>query len=184
MKKFFWVLLCLMFTSSVFALEPKPIDAVRNATHHNNLGLECLAEGYYEAAVAEFQLAIDLNPTSKASAVYYNNLGEAYMNLQMFAEAQVCFENSIKLSPLPFSYYKNLVRAYKYQGILTQKINEFTPLESRNSLNMIILGLCYIERGDLRRGIIKLDEFCMQEPDLITTSGVKRYLKAITEQDF
>jgi len=40
-----------------------------------------------------------------------------------------------------------------------------------------MLGLLYIESGDLKRGIIILDEFTMSEPDLLITHAVKQYVK-------
>ena len=40
-----------------------------------------------------------------------------------------------------------------------------------------MLGLLYIESGNLKRGIIILDEFTMSEPDLLITPAVKQYIK-------
>ncbi len=40
-----------------------------------------------------------------------------------------------------------------------------------------MLGLLYIENGDLKRGVIILDEFTMKEPDLLITPAVKQYVK-------
>lgn len=157
------------------------IDAGKNATSHNNLGLLKLEEGYYDMAIAEFQLAIELAPESKACATYYNNLGTTYMKVGLYKEAQIAFENSIKISPLTFLYYQNVVQSYKMQGLLDEKIEQYKKLEDSNSLYMIMLGLCYIEKGEIKRGIIKLDEFCMREPYLLTTNGVKQYLKKITK---
>ena len=45
-----------------------------------------------------------------------------------------------------------------------------------------MLGLLYIEWGDLRRGVIVLDEFTMSEPDLIITRGIKPYIKQVVKQ--
>ena len=70
------------------------------------------------------------------------------------------------------------------QGILKSKIKQYQEVEEKSSLYKLMLGLCYIESGDLKRGIIKLDEFVMQEPYLITSSGVKKYLKEITQDNY
>ena len=48
---------------------------------------------------------------------------------------------------------------------------------NENPLNKIMLGLLYIESGDLKRGVIILDEFTMTEPDLLITPAVKQYIK-------
>ena len=182
-KKFAILIFILAFTPlTCLAKTGFPIDVSKNAAGHNNLGLMRLEDGYYDMAIAEFQLAIELNPNSKACATYYNNLGTTYLKVGRNEDAQIAFENAIKISPLTFSYYQNVVQSYKMQGILNSKIKQYQTMEDKNSLYKVILGLCYIENGDLRRGIIKLDEFCMQEPYLITTSGVKKYLKELTEQ--
>src|SRR5574344_1522340 len=68
------------------------IDATKNASHHNNLGLELLEEDQYYAAIEEFNIAINLNPNTQATAVYYNNLGETYFKLGLLGPAQSCFE--------------------------------------------------------------------------------------------
>ncbi|MBR1753821.1 tetratricopeptide repeat protein [bacterium] len=183
MKKLIALALILLATSSVYAAKPYfSLDVAKNAATHNNLGLIRLEDGYYDMAIAEFQLAIDLNPTSKACATYYNNLGTTYMKIGSYKQAQTAFESAIKISPLVFLYYQNVVQSYKMQGLLGAKIKQYQQIESTNSLYMVMLGLCYIESGDIKRGIIKLDEFCLQEPYLITTSGVKKYLKEITEE--
>lgn len=157
------------------------LDVSKNAARHNNLGLIRLEDGYYDMAISEFQLAIDLCPNSKATAIYYNNMGDAYMKMGHYGLAQNAYENAIKISPLTFLYYQNVVKCYKSQGVLKTKIAQYQSLESSNALYMVMLGLCYIENGEMKRGIIKLDEFCMQEPYLLTTFAVKNYLKELTE---
>lgn len=182
-KKIIVLLFCISIPACVFAAKPYfSLDVAKNATSHNNLGLLRMEDGYYDLAIGEFQLAIDLNPSSKSTATYYNNLGTAYMKLGAYKEAQEAFDNAIKISPLTFLYYQNIVQTYKKLGILDSKIIQYQKLEDENSLYMVMLGLCYIEKGDIKRGIIKLDEFCMKEPYLITTTGVKKYLKELTEK--
>ena len=185
MKKFFLTIIFSLIGSCVFALQPYfSIDVAKNAAMHNNIGLERLQDGYYDMALAEFLLAIELNPKSKACAVYYNNIGETYMKLGMYANAQVAYENAIKIMPLTFLYYQNVVKSYKMQGLLKTKIQQYKVMEDRNSLYKVMLGLCYVENGDLRQGIIKLDEFVMQEPYLVITSGVKKYLKELIDKNY
>lgn len=159
------------------------IDAEKNAIIHNNLGLKAVCEQNYYEAVQEFSLAILLNPKTQATAVYYNNLGEIYLKLGNFREAQGCFEKSIKQYNLNFLYYQNLVKSFKAQMIINSKIKAYEYMGDKNPLNMIILGLLYVEKGDVRRGIIKLDEFCMKEPDLLITGAVRNYIKEIIPED-
>lgn len=182
MKKLLIIFLFILITPVIFAKDYFSLDVAKNAANHNNLGLIKFEEGYYDMAVSEFQLAIDLSPNSKATAIYYNNMGDAYMKMGHYALAQNAYENAIKISPLTFLYYQNTVQSYKKQGTLKSKIIQYQNLESTNSLYMVMLGLCYIENGDTKRGIIKLDEFCMKEPYLLTTFAVKNYLKKLTDK--
>lgn len=156
------------------------IDAEKNSSMHNNLGLMHMSENNYYAAIQEYKIAISLNSKSQASAVYYNNLGEVYMKIANYSYAQDCFENAIRIYPLNFVYYQNLVKSFKYQKTINYQIKNYS-LKSNNPLNLIVLGLSYIEKGDVKRGIIKLDEFCMKEPKLIITSGVKEYLDELAK---
>lgn len=155
------------------------IDASKNAVEYNNLGLKYSSEGNYFSAIENFKTAIELSPKTQASAVYYNNLGETYMAIGCYTEAQHSFENAVNKYNLNFLYYQNLVKSYKARGIIASKIKYYQSKEENNSLEMIILGLLYVSSGDIRRGIIKLDEFCMKEPNLIITAAVKNYIQII-----
>ena len=182
MKKYFVVLLILIstiFLSGYKRPDKFHIDAVTNASRHNVLGTEYVRERCYYAAIQEFKIAISLNPDSQASSVYYNNLGEVYMKLGFPVEAQDCFERAIKLYGLNFEYYKNLADCYKSLRIDKKKLIEYKKA-SGNPLNKIMLGLLYINTGNKRAGIIELDSFCMSEPDLIITGGVRAYLRDLT----
>lgn len=159
------------------------INAEKNAVLHNNLGLNAVSDENYYEAIQEFSLAILLQPKTQATAVYYNNLGETYMKIGSFREAQGCFEKAIKQYNLNFLYYQNLVKSFKSQNIVASKISLYESLEYKNSLNMVMLGLLYVECGDIRRGIIKLDEFCMKEPNLLITEAVRSYLKEIVPKN-
>lgn len=181
-KSVILVLTLFLTTLTTFAYQ-KPdvyvIDAERNAVSHNNLGLEAMEDENYFEAVQEFSLAILLNPKTQATSTYYNNLGEAYMKLGCYKDAQGCFEKAIKQYSLNFLFYENLVKSFKAQKILKQKTAEYQQKSQKSSLSMIILGLIYVANGDVRRGIIKLDEFCMKEPSLLITPAVRGYIDSV-----
>lgn len=179
----FILLLIILITSGYTKPDVYKIDAEKNAIMHNNLGLEAVSEQNYYEAIQEFSMAILLNPKTQATAVYYNNLGETYMKLRYFRDAQGCFEKSIKQYNLNFLYYQNLVKSLKAQKVINSKIKTYECLNDKNPLNMILLGLMYVENGDIRRGIIKLDEFCMKEPDLLITGAVRNYINGIIPTD-
>ena len=173
------LLVTTIFTSGYVKPDVYKIDAEKNAIIHNNLGLRDVSDAYYIRAIQEFTLAIALNPKTQATAVYYNNLGETYMKIGYYKQAQRCFENSITQYNLNFAYYQNLVRSFQAQKIVPSQIKYFAPRAEKNSLDMVTLGLLYVASGDVRRGIIKLDEFCMKEPDLLITEAVRYYMSEI-----
>lgn len=189
MKKYFIIFL-LLFTSVLTSGYSKPvmtvsgsyeIDAAKNAVLHNAIGLRYLEERCYYAAVQEFKISISLNPNSQSTAVAYNNLGRTYMYLGFAEQAMDCFERALKLYGLNFEYYKNLANCYTALKMDKQKIEEYRKAD-KNPLNKIMLGLLYVNSGDIRAGIITLDSFCMSEPDLIITSGVRAYIRELTEK--
>lgn len=184
MKRF---IIFLLFTSILTCGFTKPtvsgsyqIDASKNSVFHNSVGLRYLEEHCYYAAVQEFKIAISLNPNSQSAAVSYNNLGRAYMELGFAQQAQDCFERAIKLYGLNFEYYKNLANCYVALGKGKQKIKEYR--DESNPLNKVMLGLLYVMTGDKRAGMITLDSFCLAEPKLIITDGVREYLKALSQE--
>lgn len=181
------LLVLLIFTSIITSGFAKPtvsgsyqIDATKNAVYHNALGLRYLEEHCYYGAVQEFKISISLNPNSQCSAVAYNNLGRAYMALGFVEQAQDCFERAIKLYGLNFEYYKNLADCYNQLKKTKSKIVEYK--DNSNPLNKVMLGLLYIYSGDKRAGMIVLDSFCMSEPDLIITGGVREFLRELSEE--
>ncbi|HNW26540.1 MAG TPA: tetratricopeptide repeat protein [Candidatus Gastranaerophilaceae bacterium] len=183
MKKSF-LIFSLLLISLIFSGAQRSdiyvIDAQKNASMHNNLGAAYMSEQNYFAAIQEYKIAISLNPNSQASAVYYNNLGEAYMMINQSKWAQDCFQRAIKIYPLNFVYYQNLVKCFQAQKCLDYQLKTYLN-KPKTSFNTLMIGLIYIEKGQKKQGIIKLDEFCSREPKLIITSAVKDYLNQITQ---
>ena len=178
MKRFLIIitLISLTFITSAYK---KPdvyaIDAEKNAYIHNNLGLMYVNEKCYYAAIEEYKIAISLNPNTQATAVYYNNLGEVYLIIGYPEYALSCFQHAIKQFSLNFKYYKNLAKTYKTLGTIDTEINKYS--NNTNPLNKVMLGVLYAEKGDIKRAITILDEFCMTEPDLMITPSIKNYIK-------
>ncbi len=170
--------ICLLFASCVFADEL--IDAQKNAYRHNNKGLIYLEEKYYFGAIKEFQIAIDLNPNSQASAVYYVNLGKTYEKIGYDNLAKPCFEKAVSLNILCFDYYLNMVENYKKLGIAEKMLEKYKNDDS-SALNTVAAGLLYIQTGQVTTGITMLDDFCDKEPNLLITKGIKAYIQTITE---
>ena len=154
------------------------IRAEKDAFYHNNVGLNYLKDRIYYAAIQEFKIAISLSPSTQASAIFYNNLGETYIFIGYPDLARDCFENAVKLYGLNLQYHINLVKCYNLLGITQTKIKELQS--SEDALSRIQLGLFYIQTGNTKKGINTLDEFSMEEPDLLITPAVRQYLKEVT----
>lgn len=177
------LLFCIgIFCSAYSKPDVNDIDAEKNAYLHNNYGLVYIEQGNYYAAVQEFKIAIDLNPNTQATAIYYNNLGEVYLKLGFGKYAAQCFETAKTLYPLNVQYYVNLAKAYKTLDVLQNMINKIS--KSKNVLDKILLGFMYIEAGNKSLGMAVLDDFCLTEPDLIITLGVKYYMKEIRNDTY
>lgn len=179
----FFKALILIFASLFVTAYSKPnttvIDAQNNAYVHNNHGIVYMEMGNYYAAVLEYKMAIQLNPNTQATAVYYNNLAKCYLKLDFYRYAAQCEESAIKLYPLNVEYYVNLAKAYKGMGVTNSKIAQYS--KSKNILDKVLVGFLYAENKNYKKALIVLDDFCMAEPDLLITPGVKYNMKLIRE---
>ena len=175
-------LLFIMFFSSAYKKPHKyVIEAEKDAYYHNNLGINYLKDRIYYAAIQEFKIAISLSPSTQASAIFYNNLGETYTFIGYPDLATACFEDAVKLYGLNLKYYINLCKNYIDRGITQAKIKELS--NSKNIYDRIKLGILYVEMKEHQKGINILDEICIQEPDLLITPALKSYIKQIIENN-
>lgn len=154
--------------------------AEKDAYYHNNVGINYLKDRIYYAAIQEFKIAISLSPSTQASAIFYNNLGETYNFIGYPEQAVGCFEEAINLYGLNFQYYVNLIDCYIKLGISNSKIMEYQ--NSTDIYSRIKLGLLYIKNEEYRKGINVLDEICMEEPDLLITPAIRQYIKDTVQQ--
>ena len=156
------------------------INAEKDAYFHNNVGLNYLRDRIYYAAIQEFKIAIQLSPNTQATAVFQENLGETYMFIGYPDMARICFEDALKLYGLNFKYYLNLADCYVRLNIVQSKISEYKV--SDYIYDKIMLGLLYIKSGEVRRGVIILDDVCMTEPDLLITPAIRQYINQISKE--
>ena len=183
-----FILFCI--TPSVRADLLQPIDAEANAQTRNNRGVMYMREKDYFAAIKEFKIAIGVNPNHQTSAVYYNNLGRAYLELAKIQKehnlptknanfasyAQESFESAIKQDCLQLSFYKNLVLSFELQGTLNSKRKQYSS-DTTNPFNLIIVALIDERLGNKRNMQIALDDFIASYPKLLITVSLKDYLK-------
>ena len=177
-------LLFLMFVMVFCSAYKKPdkyvIRAEKDAYYHNNVGLNYLKDRIYYASIQEFKIAISLSPSTQASSIFYDNLGKTYNFIGYPDLALPCFEDAIKLYGLNLKYYFDLAETYKLLNLVEAKIKTFSA--SDDVYDRIKLGILYIENNELRKGVNILDEFCIQEPDLIITPAIRQYLKEVTSK--
>lgn len=174
------LLMTMVFCSAYKKPHKYVIEPEKDAFFHNNVGLNYLKDRIYYAAIQEFKIAISLSPSTQASAIFYNNLGETYNFIGYPDLARGCFEDAIKLYGLNLKYHMNLVKSYVSIGITKTKIQEFE--QSKDVYDRIKLGLLYIETGEYRKGVNVLDEICYDEPDLLITPALRQYIKQIIDE--
>jgi len=181
MKKYLSGLIIFLFFVSTkgFAFE---IDAAKNASIHNNRGVDYLLEANYSSAIKEFEIAIQLNPNTQASSVYYNNLGKVYMKLGHAHLAEKSFKEALKRNNMNFEYYHNIVLSFKSQNKLQSELKRYMLDKKPNA--PVFVGLILIESGKLEAGINMLDEYCFDHPDMILTKGVKTYIQSVAPKQF
>lgn len=174
------IALCLFLAPAAHAkMDVMKIDAQKNAVDHNNRGVIYMQDRYYAPAIKEFQMAVLLDPDTQASSVYYANLANCYMKIGYPALAQDTLQRAIKLNPMNLTNYQDLAVAFKRQNILDQKLRFYQKEVKKNPLNQIMIGLILIEQGKQDAGIAKLQEFVYTEPDLIISTGVKKYIEEL-----
>ena len=157
------------------------IDASRNASIHNNLGVNYMKEHYYFGAIKEFEIAIQINPNTQASATYYNNLGKVYLKTGYYDLSEKSFKEALSRNTTNFEFYQNLVESYKQQNKLQSELKK--AMADNKNISRIIAGLILIQTGKIEAGISTLDEFCFDEPDMIITKGIKNYIRTVADKE-
>ena len=177
-KKIVLLLIFLVLPLAAQAkMEVYNIDAQKNAVDHNNRGVIYMQDRYYAAAIKEFQMAVLLDPTTQASAIYYSNLANCYMKIGYPALAQDTLQRALKLFPMNYTYYQDLAVVYKRMKILPQKLRYYEKDSAKNPLSQVMVGMILMEQGKTDAALAKLQEFVYTEPDLIITNGVKKYIE-------
>ncbi len=194
-KRILIVFFIVFLNLSYLSAKTYPIDAEKNAQKRNNSGILYLKDRDYFAAIAEFKIAIAINPNHQTSAIYYNNLGTAYLGLAKIQKehnlpkdgadfahfAQISFESAIKQDCMQLSFYKNLVTSFELQNILKSKRSEYIQ-NNENPLNTIVVALIDERLGNIENMKIALDDFIVAHPNLIIVTSLKDYLRMKEEK--
>ena len=179
MTKWQFTALFIVFSQIWFANSFEVLRESISAVIYMN-ALIYLQDKYYFGAIKEFQMAISLNPKSQAAAVYYTNLATTYELIGYPNLALPCFEKALNLNALSFNPYLRLAESYEKNNIAEKKLEEL-QLNKKSPLDEVMIGLLYIQIGQVTTGITVLDEFANKEPNLMLSIGVKNYIKELTK---
>ena len=161
-------------------VNPSIIQPEKAAALYNNKGINYMKDGYHLSAITSFKIALGLNPNSAASSAIYSNLGKAYLKTGEPQMAQECFEAAILFSPMSLPYYKDLVKAYKAQDLLANKLAT-SSYNVEAYMKPLVTAFVHIELGNIREGKQILIDFANKEPSLIISKAIKDYLKMYPE---
>jgi tetratricopeptide (TPR) repeat protein len=83
------------------------------ADYHNDLGLCHYRIGEKEKALAEYDLALEIDPTHSTA---WNNRGVYYFQKESYGEAEECFRTSVNINPDWEDSWFNLRDTYEMLG--------------------------------------------------------------------
>ena len=165
------------------------------AEEHYDAGVAFFEQGRFDKAIAEFNLAIELDPDSVAS---YTNLGLAYDRLEDFARAISAYTRAIALDPnKPVPYYnpsfayddlgnceaalRDLDKAielnpdyggaYLGRGVIYIEIGEYARAVEDLSISLVLLPDEYLTYGDRGLAYLKLEDFAAAVDDFTSVLG-------------
>jgi serine/threonine protein kinase len=131
----------------------RPQAAVFNAGDYTNRGLTYAALQRYEAALADYGRALDLDPTD---APVYANRGNTYQALQRYDEALADYGRALDLDPTLAPAYYNRGTTYhalqRYEAALADygRALDLDPTDAQAYFN---LGVLLANTGSLRESL-------------------------------
>ncbi len=114
---------------------------------HNNLGDVYGRRGDKQAALREFQRAIEIKPNYGDA---YHNLANTYMELNQPDKALEGYQNALKFNPNLWQSYQNITAIYfgqKKYDLATENLQKAIQLNPRNLNLRINLGVVYLNMG-------------------------------------
>jgi adenylate cyclase len=134
-----------------------------------------LMKRQHEKAMAQYELAIDLNPNMADS---YANFGIALNMAGRPEDAIISLKKAIRLNPIPPSYYlHNLANAYRMVGRYEDAIATATKVLNRTPDNLwanIFLAATYSQAGRLDEARAQAAELLRVQPKFSAESFVKK----------
>jgi hypothetical protein len=117
-----------------FASTVKPVLR-GNAESHYTLARFYQDRGRHQAAIAEFQKAVAIDPQSVKA---YNAMGVSYDSIALYRQATLCYEAAVKLDPTAGYVYNNMGYSFMLQGNHGEAVEAFKKALSLDSENIRI----------------------------------------------
>jgi len=160
------VVLVLLFFGLYFLTNIQITDAsLPNSTFHYNKAVIFCDQGKYQKAQEEFRLALNLNPLDFMS---YLGLGNAYYEMQDFAQAIEHYKKSLRVNPYFYDAHFNLGMVYKQMGQNKEAKGEFLKvlkLKHEDCAAHYNLGELYQEEGLTAAALKEYQEALEIEPN-------------------
>lgn len=131
---------------------------------HNNLGDVYGRQGNKEAALREFQLAIELKPNYGDA---YHNLANTYLELNQPDKAIENYQNALKFNPGLWQSYQNIAAVYfgqKNYNLAAENLQKAIQVNPRNLNLRINLGVVYLNSGDKEKAKAIFTEILSFDP--------------------
>ncbi|MEW6685474.1 MAG: tetratricopeptide repeat protein [Candidatus Edwardsbacteria bacterium] len=131
--------------------EEEKIRVEQSAVEHNEKGIALYFKREFEAAVVEFEKALELNPNLLET---YNNLGLALSESGKEKEAVASFKRAIEINPDFAEAYNNLGALHKGKGRYEEAVELFNQAISKRSN----YALAYLNLGNAYEELEKFDQ--------------------------
>jgi tetratricopeptide (TPR) repeat protein len=139
--------------------------AFGNSSAHNNLGLAYAKEGAVEKSIAEFDQAIELNPSE--GELYYNR-GISYVMKGDLDQAITQFRRGLELKPAAVEIHNNLGVALLTKGFPQEALQQFQEslrIEPNNADAHYDLGGLLLNYHKLDEAIAQFREAVALDPE-------------------
>ena len=129
--------LCRLFIlSGLLLFSVTVLAASEEAVERNNIGARLLEQGKADAAIAEFQRAVSLDPKYFPARL---NLAYAYERADRIEDSMETYREAINLQPRNFFAHNNLGVLYDKKGLYDAAIREFEDALAIEPVNAMAL---------------------------------------------
>jgi tetratricopeptide (TPR) repeat protein len=151
---------------------------VRNDTAHDKLGLALAVRSQFDAAIAQYQKALEIKPDDPE---VHNNLSVALAAQGRFDEAMVHCQETLRIDPHAAEAHYNLAFALSRRGRLDEAIVHYqTGLESEpgDVRARCCLGAALANRGRVDESIAQFEQAVRLMPDDVDAHVKLAWLRA------